>query len=64
LAQKYLGIQLFNIIRGDQIGKEEFAFNPKYLNALNDLKDKIYKWLQDNDKLAKETKIKNKGIGF
>jgi len=64
LAQKYLGIQLFNIIRGDQISKEEFAFNPKYLNALNDLKDKIYKWLQDNDKLAKETKIKNKGIGF
>ena len=44
--------------------KEEFTFNPKYINALNDLKDKIYKWLQDNDKLAEETKIKNKVIGF
>jgi len=43
---------------------EEFIFNPKYINALNDLKDKIYKWLQDNDKLAEETQIKNKVIGF
>jgi len=41
-----------------------FTFNPEYINALNDLKDKIYKWLQDNDKLAKGTKIKNKVIGF
>ena len=43
---------------------KEFTFNPEYIDALNDLKDKIYKWLQDNDKLAEETKIKNKVIGF
>ena len=41
-----------------------FTFNPEYINALNDLKDKIYKWLQDNKNLAEEIKIKNKVIGF
>jgi len=44
--------------------EKEFTFNPKYINALNDLKDKIYKWLQDNKNLAEEIKIKNKVIGF
>jgi len=44
--------------------EKEFTFNPEYINALNDLKDKIYKWLQDNDKLAEGIKIKNKIIGF